>query len=75
MMALFRMAEASRSLSAGLLASVGDLLGVDDPALAIGVFDSMTDEQVGEARTWLATPPSYRAALAALGEAHGERTV
>ena len=25
------------------------------PAQAIGVFDSMTDEQVGEARTWLAT--------------------
>jgi hypothetical protein len=71
MMALFRVASASRGLSAGLLASIGDLLGVDDPAEAIGVFDSMTDEQVRQARTWLATPPAYRAALAALGQGHG----
>jgi hypothetical protein len=75
MMALFRVAGASRGLSAGLLASIGDLLGVDDPAQAIGVFDSMSDEQVSEARTWLATPPAYRAALAALGEGHGERSL
>jgi len=73
MMALFRMAGASRTLSAGLLAGVGDLLGVDDPAQAIGVFDSMTDEQVSAARTWLAAPPAYRAALAALGEGDGQR--
>src|SRR4051812_46446587 len=32
MMALFRVASATRTLSAGLLAGVGDLLGVDDPA-------------------------------------------
>ena len=75
MMGLFRVAGASRSLSAGLLAGVGDLLGIDDPAQAIGVFDSMTDEQVGEARTWLATPPTYRAALTTLGGRHGERTL
>jgi hypothetical protein len=73
MMALFRVAGASRSLSAGLLASIGDLLGVDDPAQAIGIFDSMSDEQVSQERTWLATPPAYRAALAALGEGHGQR--
>ena len=74
MMALFRIADASRTLSAGLLAGIGDLLGVDDPAQAIGLFDSMTDAQVNEARTWLATPPAYRAALATLGEGHGERS-
>jgi hypothetical protein len=75
MMALFRVAGVSRGLSAGLLAGVGDLLGVDDPARAIGVFDSMSDEQVSQARTWLATPPAYRAALAALGGGHGERSL
>lgn len=71
MMTLFRVAGVSRTLSAGLLASVGDLLGIDDPAQAIGVFDAMTDGQVTEARTWLATAPAYRAALAALGGGHG----
>src|SRR3954452_9186713 len=75
MMALFRMAGASRTLSAGLLAGVGDLLGVDDPAQAISVFDSMTDAQVSAARTWLATPPTYRAALAVLGEGDGQRSI
>jgi hypothetical protein len=75
MMALFRVAGVGRSPSAGLLASVGDLLGIDDPAQAIGLFDSMSDEQVSRARTRLATPPAYRAALAALGEGDGERSL
>ena len=75
MMPLFRMAGASRTLSAGLLAGVGDLLGIDDPAQAIGVFDAMTDDQMNEARTWLATPPMYRSALAALGGKSGERSI
>ena len=75
MMALFRAAELSRTLSAGLLAGVGDLLGIADPADAISAFDMMTDEQVREARTWLATPADYRAGLAALGERHGKRPV
>jgi hypothetical protein len=75
MMALFRVAGVSRTLTAGLLASLGDLLGVDDPAQAIGIFDSMTDGQVSEARTWLTTPAAYRAAIAALGEGHGKRSL
>ena len=75
MMALFRAAELSRTLSAGLLAGIGDLLGIADPAEAISAFDAMNDEQVREARTWLATPADYRAGLAALGEGHGKRPV
>jgi hypothetical protein len=75
LMTLFRAAGISRSLTAGLIAGVGDLLGVDDPAWAIGVFDAMTEEQVGEARTWLATTPAYRSALAALEEERGERAL
>lgn len=69
--ALLRLAGASRSLSAGLLASVGDLLGVEDAAEAIGNFDAMTDAEVAAARAWLSTPLRYRAAIAALGADRG----
>jgi hypothetical protein len=71
MMALLKMSGFSRRVSAGLLASVGDLLGIADPGAAIGLFDSMSDEQVEAARTWLATPAAYRAAIEALGSSHG----
>jgi hypothetical protein len=74
-MTLFRAAGLSRSLSAGLIAGVGDLLGIDDPAHAIGVFDAMTAEQVDEARMWLATTPAYRSALVALEDERGERAL
>ena len=70
-MALFRICGFSRDLGAGLLASIGDLLGIADPGAAIGVFDRMSDEQVEAARNWLATSPGYRAALNALGREHG----
>jgi hypothetical protein len=74
-MALLRAAGASRELSAGLLAAIGDLLGIGDPGEAIGVFDRMTDEQVSAARAWLTTAPAYRSALEALGEGHGKRSL
>jgi hypothetical protein len=67
LMALFRIAGFSRELAAGLLASIGDLLGIASPGAAIGVFDSLTDEQMRAASIWLATAPGYRAALDSLG--------
>ena len=70
-MALLRMAGVSRDLSAGLLAAIGDLLGISDPGAAIDVFDRMSDEQVQAARSWLLTAPAYRAALDRFGHAHG----
>jgi uncharacterized protein DUF2336 len=70
-MALLKMSGFSRQLSAGLLASIGDLLGIADPGAAIGLFDSMNDEQVEAARTWLATPAAYRAAIEVLGTFNG----
>jgi hypothetical protein len=69
--ALFRMASLERKLVAGLLAGIGDLLGLADPASAIGLFDRMTEEQVAAAKAWLSTPSEYRAALAALGIQNG----
>lgn len=70
-MAMMRVAGFSRDLSAGLLASVGDLLGIDDPGAAIGVFDAMTPDQIQAAAIWLSAAPSYRAALEALGSGNG----
>jgi hypothetical protein len=70
-MALLRMSGFSRELSAGLLASIGDLLGIADPGAAIGLFERMNADQVEAARTWLATPEAYRAAINALGKANG----
>lgn len=66
-MALFRAASASRELTAGLLAAVGDLLGLADAGEAIARFDAMTREDVDAARSWLDTGPAYRAALDRLG--------
>jgi len=70
-MALFRVAGFSRELSAGLLASIGDLLGIADPGAAIGVFDGMNDELVTAVATWLTTSGAYREALDSLGYVRG----
>lgn len=70
-MALLRIGDASRELSAGLLASIGDLLGLTDPGAAIGVYDRMTADQVQDATAWLRAAPAYRSALAALGRHNG----
>jgi len=71
LMALLRLAGFSRELSAGLLASLGDLLGIDDPGAAIGIFDRMTADEVKAAASWLSAPAGYRAALNALGIRNG----
>ena len=71
LMMLFRLAGSPRKLVAGLLASVGDLLGLNDPGHAISIFDSITDEQIAVARTWLSVDPAYRRARAVLEGADG----
>ncbi len=70
-MALFRAAGTSRELCAGLLASVGDLLGIADAGDAIGHFDHLSDPEVEAARSWMMTDPAYRTALDRLGQARG----
>jgi len=70
-MALLRMAGLPRDHAAGILAAIGDLLGVDDAARAIAQFDRMSEAEVAEARAWLASPPAYRAAVEALDKARG----
>lgn len=71
LMALLRIAGVSRGLAAGLLAGVGDLLGIDDPATAITMFDGMAEAQADAARAWLVSAPAYRAAIATLGHERG----
>lgn len=70
-MVLLRIAGFSRDLCAGVLASLGDLLGIADPGAAIGTFDQMTPDEVQVAAIWLSTSPHYRSALEALGTRNG----
>lgn len=70
-MALLRMAGMSRAVSAGLLAGIGDLLGIADAGAAISAFDDMTDSEAQAARSWLLTAPGYRVALDHLGQGRG----
>jgi hypothetical protein len=70
-MMLFRLSNSPRDLVAGLLANIGDLLGLSDAGRAIGLFDSLTDSQITAARTWLTVDATYRRAIAALDTSNG----
>ena len=71
LMALFRLAGFSRELSASVLAGIGDLLGIEDAGEAIGVFDSLSADEVEAAASWLTSSAAYRDAIEALGHADG----
>lgn len=75
LMLLLRMAGVSRDLAARLLAGPGDLLEIADAGRAIARFDSISQDEVDGAREWLRLDPSYRSALAALGQDHGQRAL
>jgi hypothetical protein len=47
------------------------LLGIEDAATAIDLFDGMSDAAVEAERSWLTTAPPYRAALDRLGQGRG----
>ena len=70
-MALLRLAGFSRELSAGLLASLGDLLGIDDPGAAIGIFDAMSAEEVEAARELACSAVRLSRGAEALGSGNG----
>jgi hypothetical protein len=69
--ALFRMANLSRALTAGLLAGIGDLLGIVDAGAAITIFDRLSSVEAQSARSWLLAAPDYRAAVERLGQDRG----
>ena len=68
---LLRTANVSRDLAARLLGGLGDLLGIADPGREIAHFEEFDDARASSARQWLRLDRSYRAALQALGTAHG----
>ncbi len=70
-MGLLRVAGVSRELGAGLLAGIGDLLGIEDAGAAISLFDQMSSAEVQSVRSWLTAAPGYRAALERLGQGRG----
>jgi Uncharacterised protein conserved in bacteria (DUF2336) len=70
-MALMRASGTSRELCAGLLAGVGDLIGISDAGKAIAQFDRLSDTEVQAARSWLVTDSAYRVALDRLGQGRG----
>jgi hypothetical protein len=71
LMALFRIGRLSRPSAASLLAAIGDLLGINDPGRAIDAYNRLSEDEVEDARNWLATDPSYRSAAASLDRADG----
>ncbi len=74
-MTLFRMGGLRRETAAGLLAGIGDLLGVADAGQAIVHFDDLTDADVADALSWLTADPAYQAAVGVLGASDGQRTI
>ncbi len=71
LMALLRVADVSRTLGAGVLGGIGDLLGISEAGEAIALFDGMGEDDVRRARSWLLTAPEYRVALERLGGVRG----
>ena len=68
---MLRMAKAARPVAAGILAAIGDLLGVHDPAAALSEFASIKDPAVEEAHVLVTSDPVYRSALALLEPSGG----
>jgi Uncharacterised protein conserved in bacteria (DUF2336) len=74
-MSLLRVGRLTRDTAAALLAGIGDLIGVSDPARAIGRFDQLTDADVASALDWISSDPLYQQAVAALGDKSGQRSL
>ena len=71
LVAVLRLAELSRQVSAAFLASLGDLIGIEDAGAAIEKFDAVKPEDLQATANWLSAPAAYRAALNRLGRSDG----
>ena len=74
LMLLFRMAGLSRTLAAGILGILGDLIDIEHPGAEIARFDAIGDTEAERVRLSLHLDPAYHEALSALGKSDGERT-
>jgi hypothetical protein len=74
-MALLRMGRLARETAAAILAGIGDLVGITDPARAIARFDQLSDADVANGLNWISADPLYQQAVVVLGGQSGERTV
>ena len=72
-MLLLRMGRLTRETAASLLAGIGDLIGIGDPARAIVRFDQLSDADIAGALSWISADPVYQHAVAALGSNGGKR--
>ena len=71
---MLRMGKLAREVAGGLLAGIGDLLGISDLGRAIAEFDRLSETDVANARSWVAADPVYQYAVSALGTDNGQRT-
>jgi hypothetical protein len=75
LMLLFRMAGVSRTLAAGILGMLADIIGIESPGAEIARFDAIGDAEAERARLSLQLDPTYHEALAALGGRDGDRAL
>lgn len=71
---LLRMAAIDRALAGDIIARTAHVRRGDAES-EIHAFDSLGDDEVESARSWLRLDQGYRSAVAAIGTGHGERTV
>jgi uncharacterized protein DUF2336 len=74
-MGLLRIGGVRRETAAGLLAGIGDLIGIADAGQAIARFDGMSDADAAAVLSWLTADSAYKQSVAALGTNDGQRTV
>jgi uncharacterized protein (DUF2336 family) len=67
---LLRMAAVPRQVAAEIAAVMGET-GALGPAELIGMYDSLSDEDVESVRAWLRLDRHYRDGVTVLGTAHG----
>lgn len=70
-MILLRLADVPRALASHLLAVLGDLLGLATDLHALALFDSIAEDRIAGARSWLSLGLNFKSSLKALGHGHG----
>ena len=68
---LLRMAALKRPVAAGILAAIGDLVGVHDPADALRLLGSLNESDAAEAHVLVTSDPAYRSAVARMESDRG----